>query len=374
MISKTRQVVLGVLLVLLAILLFFVIKSNGESTVQTTTKTDAQEQEIAKPVAVPLTADEATEQKLLSEKQQQRQHQEQQLINQENQRLIAQDKARELAHDKAEQEAIKAANAAQGRTSSISADAASQSEAIAMPVVQTRPEAIEAARLAEEKRQAEQKAAEQKKAEQKAAEQNKQVEQKAAEQKIAEQKKQAEQKAAEQIAAEQKRQAEQSQKTTAKSHKVVSGDSLTKLAHQYGVSVSAIAAANNMSRDDALQLGRTIKIPSAGQASAKAGQPTKKDNQPKKDTQAKSDHKTPSKSSATYSVQVALSPDKAKIDELVKKYRAAGYKVSTSQTDRGTRVLIGSENSYDDANAIRRKLAQDSRVDAKDAWIKKTEK
>lgn len=74
---------------------------------------------------------------------------------------------------------------------------------------------------------------------------------------------------------------------------------------------------------------------------------------------------------AIYSVQVALSPDKQKVDAIVTKYRAAGYSVGTSQTSRGIRVLIGSAKSYDEANGLRQKIAQDSRVDSDGAWVKK---
>ena len=42
-------------------------------------------------------------------------------------------------------------------------------------------------------------------------------------------------------------------------------------------------------------------------------------------------------------VQVAISPDKDRVDEVVKKYRDAGYKVTTSNTSRGLRILVGNE-------------------------------
>lgn len=140
-----------------------------------------------------------------------------------------------------------------------------------------------------------------------------------------------------------------------------------------------------MGRNDALVLGRTIKIPSQSQvarlerdAAARENKKQEKKEQPKADnkTQDKSDNKsndTKKSTGATYSVQVALSPDKEKVDEIVKKYRAAGYSVSTSQTSRGTRVLIGSAKSYDEANSLRQKMAQDSRVDSNGAWVKKME-
>lgn len=70
-------------------------------------------------------------------------------------------------------------------------------------------------------------------------------------------------------------------------------------------------------------------------------------------------------------VQVAISPDKDRVDEVVKKYRDAGYKVTTSNTSRGLRILIGNEKTEEEAKALRTKIAADSRVPSSGAFIHK---
>ncbi len=56
---------------------------------------------------------------------------------------------------------------------------------------------------------------------------------------------------------------------TATTHKVVPGDSLSKIASHYGVSMAAIKAANNMTNDTVV-LGRTLRIPAGGSSSPRA--------------------------------------------------------------------------------------------------------
>lgn len=367
MISK--QIILGSVLVIGGVVTLFAMTQNQSKAPEAQAEVTAKADEVAKPVVVPLTADVATEEKLLAEKQRERELDNQQRSQEADQLLSEQERARMLALEKAQQE-LNLNSGAQ-----ISATTASQSELIAVPAVQTRPEAVEAARIAQE--------------------------QKAAEERVAKEKLAAEQKAKEATTTTVKAEAQptkpaQAQPTKVAStgeHKVASGDTLIKLSHKYGVPVSALAAANNMGRNDALPLGRTIKIPSAAQVASlqresaqaqtatKPAQNTQKSAQTQ-NTQAKSSEKAqkaqkeqkPANTGYNYSVQVAISPDKAKVDEVVKKYRAAGYQVSTSQTSRGTRVLIGSANSYDEANALKQKLAKDSRVDSSGAWVKKLEK
>lgn len=368
MISK--QIILGSVLVIGGVVTLFAMTQNQSKAPEAQIEVAVKIDEVAKPVVVPLsadvaTADVATEEKLLAEKQRERELDNQQRSQEADQLLSEQERARMLALEKAQQE-LNLNSGAQ-----ISATTASQSELIAVPAVQTRPEAVEAARIAQE--------------------------QKAAEERAAKEKLAAEQKAKEATSTTVKAQAQptkpaqaQPTKVASSEHKVASGDTLIKLSHKYGVPVSALAAANNMGRNDALPLGRTIKIPSAAQVaslqreSAQAQTATKPVQNTQKpaqtqNTQAKSSEKAqkeqrPANTGYNYSVQVAISPDKAKVDEMVKKYRAAGYQVSTSQTSRGTRVLIGSANSYDEANALKQKLAKDSRVDSSGAWVKKLEK
>ena len=150
-----------------------------------------------------------------------------------------------------------------------------------------------------------------------------------------------------------------------------------------------------MTRSDVLRAGRSIKIPSASQVArlerdnkareakakqeaakseaSKSSDTTKNKSTEKSDTK-KSDTKTETKSqnpqmSGRYTVQVAISPDKEKVDEIVKQYRAAGYRVTTSSTSRGLRVLVGNEKTEDGAKALRKKIADDSRVSAPGAFV-----
>lgn len=370
MISK--QVILGSSLLIGGVVAMFAMTQNDD-TAKPSTKTQlvAKETEVARPVAVPLTADMATEEKLLAQKQKEREAYNQQMSQEADQLLSEQERAKMLALDKNTQEASELEQERKARQ-------AAQSEQIAAPAVQTRPEAIEAARLAKEK-QVEQ--AEREK--QKAQEEAKQLAAKS-EKPVVQKPQVKEESQIKQVAQKSVQPAAQTAPAKAGEHKVVAGDTLIKLSHKYGVPVSVLAAANNMSRNDALPKGRTLKIPSAAQTAqiqrenqAKATQKpqAQPQNQPAQNKpQTAEKEKKAINSSYNYSVQVALSADKAKVDEMVKKYRAAGYQVSTSQTSRGTRVLIGSANSYDEANAIKQKLAGDSRVDANGAWVKKMEK
>ena len=61
-------------------------------------------------------------------------------------------------------------------------------------------------------------------------------------------------------------------------------------------------------------------------------------------------------------MQVALTPDRAKADRIVRQYRAAGYTVNTSNTTRGTRIIIGGERSEAGARALKGRIDADSRV------------
>lgn len=389
MISK--QILLGsVLLIGGAVAMFAATQNKGVDNTADQNTADTKQQSVARPVAVPLTADVATEEKLLAQKQKEREAHNNQMAKEAEALLSEQEKARMLALEKAKREANP-----NSVDTPISADNASQSELIAVPAVQTRPEAAAAARAAEEKKAQEKQLVEQKAAqERQLAEQSKKDNQTKADNKSDNKSTNKPEKTA-------KPEPKPVQKTDAKTktgeHKVAAGDNLTRLSRQYGVSVAAIAAANNMGRGDALVSGRTIKIPTAAQAAKleqesrnkQTAQNKQNNTQSKQNTQskpaestkpaAKTDSQAKEKTSekkptgATYSVQVSISPDKAKVDDIVKKYRAAGYQVSTSQTSRGTRVLVGSAKSYDEANALKQKIAQDSRVDSSGAWVKKME-
>ena len=378
MISK--QVMLGVALIIGGSVAFFALAKNdsaADAAAQAAAK-DTTTTKVAKPVVQPLTADVATEERLLAQKQRAREAHNLQMQKQAAALLEEQNNARKQALDKANAEAT---GRPLSNTQEVSADSAAKSELIAAPTVQTRPEAIEAARKAEEAKKAEEAA---KKAEQQKS-QTKKTEDKSAEDKKSDDNKSETKSEAKEVKAP----------AIAGTYEVQAGETWQGIANRHGVSVAALAEANGMTRSDVLRAGRSIKIPSASQVArlerdnkareakakqeaakseaSKSSDTTKNKSTEKSDTK-KSDTKTETKSqnpqmSGRYTVQVAISPDKEKVDEIVKQYRAAGYRVTTSSTSRGLRVLVGNEKSEEGAKALRKKIADDSRVSAPGAFV-----
>ncbi|AIT43770.1 LysM peptidoglycan-binding domain-containing protein [Moraxella catarrhalis] len=365
MISK--QIVLGITLVIGSGVAFFALAKNDTQTTKSvqTPQQIPSDTKVAKPVVQPLTADVATEEKLLAEKQRVREAHTLQMQKQAAALLEEQNNARKQALEKASAEA-------NGRmtndTQTVSADSAAKSELIAAPTVQTRPEAIEAARKAEEAK--------------KAAEMLKNSEQETKDEKAKTADKPTENKA------ENKKENKNTQTKApvkAGTHDVQRGETWQGIANRYGISVAALVEANGVTRNDILRAERRIKIPSASQIARlerdnKARESASKDGNKKSDNQpqSKTDKKTESKSQSSqtserYMVQVAISPDKDRVDEVVKKYRDAGYKVTTSNTSRGLRILVGNEKTEEEAKALRTKIAADSRVPSSGAFVHKAQ-
>ena len=365
MISK--QIVLGITLVIGSGVAFFALAKNDTQTTKSvqTPQQIPSDTKVAKPVVQPLTADVATEEKLLAEKQRVREAHTLQMQKQAAALLEEQNNARKQALEKASAEA-------NGRmtndTQTVSADSAAKSELIAAPTVQTRPEAIEAARKAEEAK--------------KTAEMLKNSEQETKDEKAKTADKPTENKA------ENKKENKNTQTKApvkAGTHDVQRGETWQGIANRYGISVAALVEANGMTRNDILRAEHRIKIPSASQIARlerdnKARESASKDGNKKSDNQpqSKTDKKTESKSQSSqtserYMVQVAISPDKDRVDEVVKKYRDAGYKVTTSNTSRGLRILVGNEKTEEEAKALRTKIAADSRVPSSGAFVHKAQ-
>lgn len=375
----SKQVMLGVALIIGGSVAFFALAKNdsaSDAAAQAAAE-DTTTTKVAKPVVQPLTADVATEERLLAEKQRAREAHNLQMQKQAAALLEEQNNARKQALDKANAEAT---GRPLSNTQEVSADSAAKSELIAAPTVQTRPEAIEAARKAEEAKKAEEAA---KKAEQAAKSQSQQA--KAQDAKKTDDNKADTKSDTKEVKAPAK----------AGTYEVQAGETWQGIANRHGVSVAALAEANGMTRHDLLRAGRSIKIPSASQVArlerdnkareakakqeaakseaSKSSNTTQNKSTEKSDTK-KSDTKTETKSqnpqmSGRYTVQVAISPDKEKVDEIVKQYRAAGYRVTTSSTSRGLRVLVGNEKSEEGAKALRKKIADDSRVSAPGAFV-----
>ncbi|WP_220271638.1 SPOR and LysM peptidoglycan-binding domain-containing protein [Moraxella lacunata] len=339
---------------------------TAETTPQTDNVATIADDGVARPTVEPLTVDMTTESKLLTAKQQAR---EARTLAQEKEAMAlieAQEKAQQLALDKAtaEQKALATATPADTLT------------------VETRPEAIAAAKAQAERERLEKLAKEKElKAKKEQEQREKNDKEKVKADKLKAQKEQAEKDKAETEKKEQAKKArdEAPQNANNGQHKVVRGDGLIKLSRQYGVPVSALAEANNMGRHDPLPLGKTIKIPSKAQVArlereakereAKERAAASADKRLKEARQRGSD----GDSNARYGVQVSLANNQTKADELAKKYRDAGYTVSTSQTSRGVRVLVGSEKNQDAAAALRDKIKNDSRVDGSGAWVKRVQ-
>lgn len=381
MISK--QLLLGLSLILGGGVILYAVNQGQNNTVkdvqaiktapQTIDTAANHDDGVARPTVEPLTVDMATEDKLLSVKQQAR---EARTLAQERQAMAlieAQEKAQQLALDKAsaEQKALALATATP-------ADALT---------VEIRPEAIAVAQAQAEQERLE-KLAKEKELKAKQEQQKRKKDEKAKADKLKAQKEQEEKKVQQEEKTKTEKQKkepakkaydETPQKTNNGQHKVVRGDGLIKLSRQYGVPVSALAQANNMGRDDPLPLGKTIKIPSKTQvarlerdAKERKAQKIATERVEKRLKEARQ-RGSDGDGNARYGVQVSLANNQTKADELAKKYRDAGYTVRTSQTSRGVRVLVGSEKNQDAAAALRDKIKNDSRVDGSGAWVKRVQ-
>ena len=373
MISK--QLLLGLSLILGGGVILYAVNQGQNNTVkdvqaiktapQTIDTAANHDDGVARPTVEPLTVDMATEDKLLSVKQQVR---EARTLAQERQAMAlieAQEKAQQLALDKASAEQKALATPADALT------------------VEMRPEAIAVAQAQAEQERLE-KLAKEKELKAKQEQQKRKKDEKAKADKLKTQKEQEQRKVQQEEKTEKQKKEpakkaydETLQKTNNGQHKVVRGDGLIKLSRQYGVPVSALAQANNMGRDDPLPLGKTIKIPSKTQvarlerdAKERKAQKIATERAEKRLKEARQ-RGSDGNGNARYGVQVSLANNQTKADELAKKYRDAGYTVSTSQTSRGVRVLVGSEKNQDAAAALRDKIKNDSRVDGSGAWVKR---
>lgn len=306
--KMTTETWLGLALMVGGVVMVVALAKQPVSTLPKTPQIDSVG-EIAQPAVEPLTADIETEMRILAQKQKEREAQVRAMEKQTAELLKAQEVARNEAIKKAEAQA--------------------QEEAL---VVQTRPESKALAQRQEEEKQ----------------------------RKRLEQQKQAE--------------LEKKQNTSGK-HVVQAGDSLTRLSRQYGIPVEALAAANNMSPNDSLHRGRTLKIPALrdvqalqNQAQAKQQAIQKQENISQRLDEARREAKKQGVNE-NYGVQVALASNQQNADDLVKKYKSAGYRVSTVQSGRGIRVIIGPERTRDAAILLRDKLANDPSVGASGAWV-----
>lgn len=118
-------------------------------------------------------------------------------------------------------------------------------------------------------------------------------------------------------------------KATGDSYKVQSGDTLSKIAKTHGVSVSALAAANNISTSKMLKVGQPLVIPGAGTVVA-THEPAKKAAKPAAKKEAKATKKDVDAKDAK---KEKTDKDSAKTDEkAVEKTDAAATDAKDSYT------------------------------------------
>ena len=245
--------------------------------------------------------------------------------------------------------------------------------------------------------------------------------------------------------------------TTARptSYQIKKGEGLIALSRRYNVPVSILAKANNINRDTALNEGRTLTIPSEAQVTrlqqsieqealdkqtarqnqklaaeqarlkaqqeneqkaqllakqkaekqaqllaekqalkqqqqaeqkAKIAQQQQQQLEKAQKIQAEKDKKAQYQTAqqslkaarqtvketdakGTFGVQVALAADDQKANEIANKLRSAGYSVKTSKTTKGTRVVVGPEKGKVAALALKDKVNNDPRVNMGSAWV-----
>lgn len=191
-------------------------------------------------------------------------------------------------------------------------------------------------------------------------------------------------------------------------HTVKRGDGLIRLARQYNVSLEALATMNKLATDAELTLGQQLIIPSGKQiarlereakeaekAKELAKQKAQREKQLKaeQEKQEKRQQELLAQKSAeakrasqqklkearqtvketdakgNFGVQVALASNQQRADEVAAKFKKAGYQVSTSQTSRGVRVMVGPERGKIAAIALKDKINSDPNVGTTEAWV-----
>lgn len=367
-----------------------------------TEQNSAENQTPAKAVVVPkqdhnmiqpLTADIQTEQNILAQKQKEReqrveqQEKEAQRYLTEQQRIeaevIARSRAENQLYVKEDEIARPVVTPRPVDTTQPSATTQPQVVEQASPeIVQKKIELTQQETRAAE-RQAEQKQREitqqQKQQQEKLAKQKRQKEQEQAKQQQAQLEKQKSEKQAQEKAekqqSEQQKQAQQQEKIRPSTYQVKRGEGLIQLSRRYNVPVDALAQANGLDKNTSLRVGQQLTIPSEKQVK-RLQQEAQAQAQQKQQFQTANDKLKEARQTAkitdakgTFGVQVALASDQKKADEIAKKLQSAGYKVKTSQTSRGVRVVVGPETGKDTALALKDKINADSRVEVNNAWV-----
>lgn len=176
-------------------------------------------------------------------------------------------------------------------------------------------------------------------------------------------------------------------------YQVKAGEGLIGLSRRYNVPVDVLASVNNLDTTSSLRVGQTITIPTAAQVNritqqaqaleqqrqqeiAQKKLEAQQQAQKKQAFQAAQDNLRQARQTVketdakgTFGVQVALATDQKKASEITQKLQAAGYKVKTTQTSKGVRIVVGPEKGKVAALALKDKLNNDSRVDVNSGWV-----
>ena len=216
-------------------------------------------------------------------------------------------------------------------------------------------------------------------------------------------------------------------------YQVKAGEGLIGLSRRYNVPVDILASVNNLNTSSSLRVGQTITIPTAAQVNRITQQAQAREQQRQNEIARKKQEAEQKKQQAllqqqqevarkkqeeqlkeqkrqqeiaqkkleaqqqaqkkqafqaaqdnlrqarqtvkqtdvkgTFGVQVALATDQKKASEITQKLQAAGYKVKTTQTSKGVRIVVGPEKGKVAALALKDKLNNDSRVDVNSGWV-----
>lgn len=194
-------------------------------------------------------------------------------------------------------------------------------------------------------------------------------------------------------------------------YQVKAGDGLIGLSRRYNVPVDVLASVNNLNTTSSLRVGQTITIPTAAQVNRITQQAQAREQQRQNDIarkkqeeqlkeqkrqqeiaqkkleaqqqaqkkqafQAAQDNLRQARQTVkqtdakgTFGVQVALATDQKNASEITQKLQAAGYKVKTTQTSKGVRIVVGPEKGKIAALALKDKLNNDSRVNVNSGWV-----
>lgn len=194
-------------------------------------------------------------------------------------------------------------------------------------------------------------------------------------------------------------------------YQVKAGDGLIGLSRRYNVPVDVLASVNNLNTTSSLRVGQTITIPTSAQVNRITQQAQAREQQrqnemarkkqeeqlkeqkrqqeiaqkkleaqqqaqKKQAFQAAQDNLRQARQTVkqtdakgTFGVQVALATDQKKANEITQKLQAAGYKVKTTQTSKGVRIVVGPEKGKIAALALKDKLNNDSRVNVNSGWV-----